>query len=161
MSIKIVNKLWGNKIFRFATIGVINTATDISILNLVVFAFHVRLLYANLISASISISLSYFWNHFLVFRHKNPVSVKLFIRFFVITAVGILAIQSAVIYGLEHAVSNEQIASTLGLSLSLSKVIRVNGAKLIAVAFSMIWNFILYTFAVFKDDKEEEAVVPY
>jgi putative flippase GtrA len=156
-----IKKLWAYKIFRFITIGVINTLTDISILNLLVFAFGAKVIYANLVSASISITLSYFWNHFIVFRHQNKATLKLFIKFFVITGLGILVIQTLVIYGVEHLVNINQIMNTTHLSHSLSKVLWVNGAKLFAVAISMVWNFFLYTFAIFKVDKEEEGIQPY
>lgn len=156
-----IKKLWGNKIVRFASIGVINTLTDLLLLNILVFAFGLKFIYANLISASISISLSYFWNHFLVFKQQNPVSLKLFIRFFIITGFGILIIQTGVIYVLGHIIKPSDVASHLNISYSLAKVISVNVAKIIAVVFSMIWNFVLYNLAVFKDDKDEEGVVPY
>ncbi len=161
MSIKLViKKLWANKVFRFATIGVINSLTDLTILNFLVFAFNLRVLYANLISASISITLSYFWNHYLVFRHKGQVSLKLFLKFFVITGFGILTIQTLVIYGIEHSISIKQIMAVTNLSHHISKVFWVDGAKIVAIIISMVWNFFLYTFAVFKEDKEE-GIVPY
>lgn len=156
-----IKKLWGNKIIRFGAIGIINSVTDISILNFLVFAFGLKVIFANLISASISISLSYFWNHYLVFRHKHPVSIRLFVKFFVITAVGILAIQSIVIYGVEHAITINSVMNTLNTSRSISKILWVNGAKVVAILVSMVWNFFLYTFAVFKEDKDEEGIVPY
>lgn len=154
--------MWQYKVFRFTCIGILNTITDLSILNLIVFAFGIKELYGNLVSASISICLSYFWNHFWVFRHKEPINLKLFIRFFIVTAIGILAIQSAVIYGVSRIISIDQIMSLLHLSMDVSKVVKVEGAKLLAVLAGMVWNFVLYSFAVFKKDTvEEEVIVPY
>lgn len=158
--IAMIKQLWNYKIFRFACIGVINTITDFSILNLIVFTFGVSELYGNLVSASISICLSYFWNHYWVFRYKGDVNFRLFIRFFVITAIGILAIQSAVIYGIDRFISIGQIMANLHLAMNTSKIVKIEGAKSLAVLASMLWNFLLYSFAVFKVDKEA-SILPY
>lgn len=155
-----LQKLWNNKIFRFGCIGLINTLTDISILDFLVFAYKIKIIEANLISASISICFSYFWNHYLVFRHKKKVSLLLFIKFFIITGAGIILIQSMVIYGFEHIISIKFVMETLGTSKLISDLIRTNGIKIIAVLSSMVWNFILYSFTVFIEIKDE-GVVPY
>lgn len=155
-----IKKLWGNKVFRFITIGVINTVTDITILSVLVFGFGLKEIIANIISASISITLSYFWNHYVVFRHHNKVTPKLFIKFFVITGFGVLGIQELIIYVIQHNISIHNVMNATNLSHTLSKIILDLGTKLLAVAVSMVWNFILYTQAIFKEEKEE-GVVPY
>ncbi|HEY1645842.1 MAG TPA: GtrA family protein [Candidatus Saccharimonadales bacterium] len=156
-----IKKFWGNKVCRFITIGVINTVTDITILSILVFGFGLKEIVANVISASISITLSYFWNHFIVFRHKDKVTLKLFLKFFAVTGFGVLGIQELVIAVVQHYISIHSVMTHTNLSHTLSKVVLDEGTKLFAVAISMVWNFFVYTFAIFKEDKEEEGVVPY
>ena len=85
----------------------------------------------------------------------------MFVKFFIITAAGILLLQSIVIYGVEHSITIIQIAHIFHINKSLAKVIKVNGAKILAVLVSMIWNYILYTTSVFKTEQKEASIEPY
>jgi len=161
-----IRKLWEKRVFRFACVGVINTLTDISILNTLVFAFNLKLLVANSISASISITISYFWNHAIVFQRQHKLSLWLFFKFAVVTGLSIIAVQSVVIYGMEHVLTLHSLMSFDHLSNAKAKFIQVNVSKIVAVLVSMVWNFILYQMVVFKkpegkEDIDEEGVVPY
>jgi len=161
-----ISKLWEKRIVRFASVGAINTLTDVAILNLLVFGFHLKLIVANLISASISIVISYFWNHVIVFQREHPLSMRLFLKFVVVTGISVLAVQTLIISIVERLVSVEQIMTLTRLSTSQAHLIQVNGAKLVAVLVAMTWNFILYQLVVFKkpieqEDIDEEGVVPY
>ena len=163
---KVIQKLWERRVVRFACIGVINTLTDLTILNILVFAFGLKLIAANCISASISIVISYFWNHIIVFQREHKMSLKLFVKFVVVTGLSILAVQTLVIYGVEHLLSIREITNLTHLVSSQARFIQVNGAKVTAVLVGMIWNFALYQLVVFKDPKTEqvvddEGVVPY
>ncbi len=152
---KTINTIWSRKIFRFACIGVINTLFDITILNTLVFLFGLVPLLANLISASISITMSYFLNHHIVFREKHPHSIDKFIKFFLITGISILALQSLTISLVTHILgANKTIIyrTVVGLGLTnLSvKFVNLNTAKIIAVIIGMSWNYLFYKKIVFK-----------
>lgn len=146
--------LWDIKVFRFACVGAINTMTDITILNTLVFALHLSAIPANLISASVSITLSYFLNHNIVFRSSENPSLKRFAHFFTVTGFGILAIQSLVIYVVIHFLGHHQdgvtkVLATLEIHLS-NKAFILNFGKLLAIVVTMIWNFMVYHFFIFK-----------
>lgn len=161
-----IQNLWQYKLVRFVCVGIINTLTDLSILNILVFAFNLKLLFANCISASISIVISYFWNHILVFQRKHKLSIGLFAKFVVVTGLSILAVQSLIIFAVEHLLTIKEITTATHLANTQAKLIQVNSAKIVAVAGGMVWNFVLYHLVVFTDPKgtpdiDEEGVVPY
>jgi len=167
MSSKVtITELWKKRVIRFIAVGIINTATDATILNGLVFASHMNPIAANCISASISIILSYFWNHFIVFQNEHPMTLHLFLKFVIVTGLSIIIIQEAVIYTLQHIFTLNEIAKLVDINGTKAKVLQVDGAKLVAVAVGMVWNFVLYQLVVFKksengEDIDEEAVVPY
>lgn len=152
-------KLWESKVTRFATVGVFNTLFDLSMLNFLAFVVHLPYLVANLISASISMTVSYFLNHHIVFRHKEEHSLKKFVYFFAITGTGILAIQSIVIYVVmqiltPHYNTVNQLIHDTHLEQFSVHAFDLNIAKIIAVLVTMTWNFLLYRFLVFKHSEE-------
>jgi putative flippase GtrA len=149
-----LKKLWSVKLARFATVGVFNTLFDLTILNSLVFLGHIPYVAANLVSASTSICSSYFLNHHFVFKSQDKHSFKRFIKFFAVTGIGILGIQSLVIYGVTHLLSHQQnlvtdIIRDLHLHLS-HKAFDLNLGKLVAVFFAMCWNFVIYHLVIFK-----------
>lgn len=152
--------IWDVKLFRFACVGVFNTLFDLTMLNFLVFLGHLPIIFANLISASVSMTVSYVLNHRVVFRSKDKQSLTKFVHFFVITGVGILGIQTLVIYGVTHGLAHQQaLVATLldalpahGLSV---KAFELNIAKLLAVAVAMTWNFMMYQLVIFKKTSQE------
>ena len=158
-----LRKTWDVKLARFMTVGVFNTLSDIAILNVLVFFAHITPVVANIMSASISMTISYFLNHRIVFRSKEKRTRKQFILFFAVTGFGIVVIQSAVIYGVSYLLGNEQavVSSILGMlpfnHLTTDAFI-LNTAKVMAVLAATTWNFSIYHFIIFKtkSDKEDQ-----
>lgn len=163
----VVKRLWEKRVIRFACVGVINTLTDITILNTLVFAFGLKVLVANTISATISIVISYFWNYAIVFRREHKLSLKMFAKFVIVTGLSIVVVQSVIIYAVEHVLTINSIQAVVNLSHAQAKFIQVNSAKALAVLMGMVWNFALYQLVVFKKapagtgDLDDEGVVPY
>ncbi len=156
---RLVKNPWQYKIFRFGCIGTVNTLIDLSILNLLVITVHLNPLIANLISASVAITISYFLNHHLVFRDPRPSNFKQFIHFYLVTGLSILAVQDIIIAMFTHyvGVKDNSLTSLIrdfGLSIS-AKVINLNLGKLIAVVGGMVWNFLWYHKVVFKHHETE------
>jgi putative flippase GtrA len=150
-----LKKLWEKRLARFMCAGVFNTLFDTSILNVLVFVGHLPLLLANLISASISMTTSYFLNHHLVFRSRQHHSLSQFARFFAVTGIGILGIQSLVIYGVTHFLHYQHMAvvdvvAALPFKHLTVAIFDLNVAKILAVLTAMIWNFALYRLIIFK-----------
>ena len=153
----IIQKLWERRVVRFACIGVINTLTDAAILNVLVFVFGVKLLIANVISASVSIIISYFWNHYIVFQKEHQLSLRMFLKFVIVTGLSIVAIQSAVIYIAQHIFTLSEISKLTGLHGTHVEFIQVDGAKIAAVLIGMVWNFLLYKYVVFRHHDASDA----
>ncbi|HEV2402959.1 MAG TPA: GtrA family protein [Candidatus Saccharimonadales bacterium] len=157
--IKQLKVIWQVKVIRFMSVGAINTATDITLLNIFALAFHIPTLIANLMSASISISMSYFLNHHIVFRSIDKHSWTKFAHFFILTGFGILAIQTLVIYSITHLLAHHLIAVSqfelaMGLRSLSVRAFTLNIAKLLAVVVAMIWNFCMYHFIIFRNKKD-------
>ena len=162
LKLKLATNPWEYKIFRFGCIGAINTLVDLTILNFLVFVLHFNPIVANLISATISISISYFLNHKFVFKDPKPRSVKQFAHFFLVTGISILAIQSIIIALFTHLVGLKStfvvtIVRDIGITSISDRAINLNTAKLIAVLISMVWNFAWYHKAVFKEHKADDS----
>ena len=154
-----LKRLWNVKVTRFAAVGVFNTLFDISMLNTLVFFGHVPYIAANLVSASISMTVSYFLNHRIVFRSQEKHSLVRFTHFFAVTGIGILAIQSLVIYIVTHLLSHERntvvsIINDLHASHLSVRAFDLNVAKIAAVLIAMTWNFLIYHFVIFKTPNE-------
>ena len=146
-----LHRLFENKKIRFLCVGTFNTLLDLSILNFLVFVVHLPVWLSNIISVSIS----YFLNHMFVFRHHKSPNIKLFLKFFAITASGIIVIQTLVIYltrPIYFKVLNNVFST---FTLSLDNRLSLNMAKLTAVLIGMSWNYILYSKLVFKKTIEQ------
>lgn len=150
-----VKLIWEQRPARFICVGIINTLVDLAILNTLVSVFKLQPLIANLISASVSITLSYFLNHRIVFRQKQSHSLSKFAKFFAVTGLSILAIQSLVISIVTHILGTSQtVAYHLLVNMDINdlstKIVNLNTAKLAAVILGMGWNYIFYHKIVFK-----------
>src|SRR5215213_6386487 len=104
-----VKRLWGQKFFRFLCVGAGNTLLDFTLLNILTLGVHVPALLANIISASIGISISYFLNHRIVFRRDEEHSLQKFVHFFVVTGLSILLIQTLVIWLVTTLLSDQEL----------------------------------------------------
>lgn len=158
-----VKKIWEFRTIRFIVVGSFNTLFDISLLLAIVKLFGLSSVIANSISVTIAISVSYFLNHRIVFRQKDGFLIRQYIRFFLITGIGIILIQDAVIYLVTDKlwiIDKARVATLFGQSFRL-KILELLAAKLIAVVIGLFWNFTLYKYAVFKDGsiKEDRLIV--
>jgi putative flippase GtrA len=150
-----IKKIWEYDKFRFICIGVFNTLFDLSILNTLVYVLHFPVWLANTISVSISISVSYFLNHYIVFRHDTKPNLRLYSKFFLITGICVIALQTIIIYLTkpEYLKFVNNIISTR----SYSSQIALNLAKLTAVLIGLGWNYFFYSKIVFKEKVDIDA----
>jgi putative flippase GtrA len=158
-----IQKLWSHKLIRFAVVGVINTVTDFTILNVLVIGLNMPVILGNIISVSFSVTVSYFLNRKIVFQGEHPITLTSYLKFFGVTGLSVIVIQSIVIYLLRAPLSHEfqnwgqGMTGTTGNFLIVHKrQLSVNVAKAIAVLCGLFWNYILYTKFVFKNKSKEE-----
>jgi len=128
---------------KFVLVGVLNTAIDFGILNLIIFLTGVTqgigIFFTAAISFSVATVNSYFWNREFTFASKKK-AVQSFPIFLTVTLIGLL-INASVVYFLSTYILP---------SLITSPNLRPNVAKVAATAVTMFWNFAGYKLIVFK-----------
>jgi len=130
---------------RFGIVGLMNFSVDTGIVYTLQYYTGIslddpRILYLFVVSGSLAIVNSYFWQRTWTFSEKAPPSTKEFIGFLMITLLSI-GINSGVAFW----------AGTFLLRLDIIAESRVLGAsKIIATAVSLFWNFFGYKLFVFR-----------
>lgn len=124
---------------KFAIVGGANTALDFAVLFLLTSLGLDRVI-ANYISTGVALIFSFFANKSFTFKNTSKNAKRQFIRFLIITLVGLWIIQPIIIWG---------VPKLLGGNEALDLFI----AKIIATIVTMVWNYVLYAKYVFH--KEE------
>ena len=131
--------LW--QIAKFGFVGVLNTAIDFGVFNALIALTSITasaaIIGINVLSFSVAVINSYFWNKQWVFTAGKKGN---FITFFVVTLIG-LFINTGTVYVLTNY---------LGPDSTSPQTQWANLAKVIATCFSLIWNFVGYKLIVFK-----------
>lgn len=129
------------QIAKFGFVGVLNTAIDFGVLNaliaLTTITGGVGIIALNIVSFSIAVINSYFWNKQWVFSAGKKGN---FLTFLVVTLIG-LSINTGTVYAL---------TTYMGPDSTSSQTQWANLAKVIATCFSLVWNFVGYKLIVFK-----------
>ena len=130
---------------KYAATGAMNSFTDIGILNLLSLTFQIfagpLIILFNVISFSVAVTNSYFWNNIWVFKKEGGgLSVAQFGKFLGVTIRGV-AINSAILY---------TVTTLIGAPAGMSPALWENVGKLVAVPVAVIWNFFGYKFFVFR-----------
>lgn len=128
---------------RFAIVGSVNTALDFSILFILTMLFNIPKELANFISTSVSFLFSFFANKKYTFKSTSKNLKRQFLLFTIVTLFGLWVIQTIIITAITPVFTNLGINKPAALLIS----------KLIATAASLIWNYALYSRAVFKKPK--------
>lgn len=133
-----------NKIIRFALVGLVNTALDLAVLNLLVFLFgasdpFVFSIYKG-ISFCCALVNSYYMNKYFTFTHSNT-NQKTFYVFVFFSLIGF------VVNVLTSSFAFYLLSLNSGF-IPHSLVITVSG--LVGTFFGLTFNYINYSFFVFK-----------
>ncbi|MDQ3123279.1 MAG: GtrA family protein [bacterium] len=152
-----------HRVSLFAVVGVINTLTDIVLLNILRVATHTtteetgKLIVLNIFSASSVAMLSFYLNRKYVFKSHDTHN-RMFLPFLAVTLSSIFILQSLVIgFTLKafeplarmcmEIVRDLHIPIMQNFSLNFYEA---NLAKLCATAASMIWNYVWYKRVIFN-----------
>ncbi|MBI4050039.1 MAG: GtrA family protein [Candidatus Doudnabacteria bacterium] len=130
---------------RFLVIGVLNTAIDFAVLNLLSYATGITrgngLIGLNLISFSVAVTNSYFMNKRWTFRYDaRGRQTRKYVEFFILTGIGAL-INTAIV---------RVVSTNVEPLFGLSPREWLNFAKALATGVVLVWNFTGYKFIVFK-----------
>ena len=140
---------------KFGLVGLASTVIDFSILNLVHNLFGLTLIQANLISTTVAMVFSFSLNRKYVFTAHDGSVWRQGILFVLVTAFGLYVVQTLVIHSLTvtwlgpvHLAIG--VVGFVGLGRILSdNVVITNSTKLVATAFSLVWNYLFYKKVVF------------
>ena len=138
------------RIGKFGAVGIINTAIDFTIYNLLSSKTALTLIQSNLISTTCAMIFSFFANKTVVFESRRGNPYKEALIFFAVTAFGLYVLQNGVIHlltvnwlGPVHLATS--IIHTLGLGSKLSDSFVIkNSAKAAGIVLSLTWNYLTY-----------------
>lgn len=137
---------------KFLAIGGVNTTLDFVILFLLKW-LGLNEIIANSISTGITFILSFILNKKITFESNRKSNKKLFreiILFTIVTLFGLWVIQSGIIIVSKPIFLSVLNNITIFNNIAPKESLALLFSKIIATAFSMVWNFILYKKIVFK-----------
>ena len=140
------------EVILFAVIGVMNTAVDFLVLNLLILLTHhdqgLWLLPLDAIAFLAGLINSYVLNGRFTFRNSGSGDYWRFVRFIAVNGVG-LVINSLIVWSLSPL-----------LGAILPSLVAMNASKVLATGFSLCWNYFAMKYWIFRGEKPVEAV-PY
>lgn len=122
---------------RFALVGAFNTVLDFVLLFVLARLLHVDTYVSNVVSTGICLAISFLLNRKWTFKAGEGARGQ-FVRFLVVTLVGLWGLQTLVIWGMSTLVRDH-------LSADLTLLV----AKAVATLASLTWNYVLYSRLVF------------
>ncbi|MBI2669979.1 MAG: GtrA family protein [Candidatus Yanofskybacteria bacterium] len=145
-------KVFFSSFARFVILGFLNTGIDFGVFNLLMFLTGIQkgiwVSFFLVLSFSLAVINSYFWNKFWVFEGGARTSVggKEFLTFAFITVAGLL-LKVGVSSGIIFLIPPRYGLGQLGWN---------NIAAVFGTIFSLIWNFIGYRLIVFRNSKNDK-----
>lgn len=130
-------KLLSFRVNRFLVVGAGNTIINFAVLNSAFYSLHLNKITASIIATCCAIAFSFTFNRSFVFRDKSQ-PVRKFVVFSLVTAAGVLVIQTSV------------YAICVHLLTGRSNLMQINVSNLIASISVALWNYNGYRLLVFK-----------
>lgn len=127
---------------RFLAVGGLNTLLDFGLLFMLK-VFGLPVITANLISTTTSFCFSFIANKKYTFRSAGTDIKREMISFTVITLFGLWVLQTVVI----------KVITAMLAPYGLPSDLILLGAKIIATAVTMVWNYVMYSRFVFTTKK--------
>lgn len=125
------------KPLRFILVGIANTAIDFFVL-FGLTALGVELILANMISTSVALTFSFFFNRSFTFRSSGRKTSQI-LGFLAVTLVGLWVLQPLIL-----------VFFVPLLTPVFDRELSIIGSKMLATVVSMVWNYLLYDSLVFK-----------
>jgi len=131
------------QITKFIIVGGLNTFLDFAVLNFLIslsgIAAGAGFSLFKGISFLVAVTNSYFWNKYWTFESTTKKELE-FVQFVVVSAVGLFINVGVASF----------IVNNIGPPSAVSPALWANIGALVAVAASLIWNFLGYKFIVFR-----------
>ncbi len=158
-------KKLAKQVGKFGIVGILNTLIDIIILNILIkislslefFFLGYKVVGANMISVSVAMVNSYILNKYWTFesKEKKNIAYEIF-KFLFVTVIGMFVIHQ-IAFNLFYTYWSGPADLVVGIShfIGLNRIfsdsfVVLNFAKVIAILFSLVWNFVGYKIWVFK-----------
>ncbi|HUC86733.1 MAG TPA: GtrA family protein [Candidatus Saccharimonadales bacterium] len=144
------------QIGKFGIVGVLNTVIDFSIFNFLTGRLRVAKIVANICSTTVAMVFSFVANRDAVFHAGSGNPLDQAILFFIATGFGLYVLQTGVFYLLLHRWQWPYQVAVWTVDLRRfpkrisTDVVHRNGVKICGTIVSLIWNFILYKYVVFR-----------
>jgi putative flippase GtrA len=134
---------------KFILVGLLNTAIDFGIFNVLLLVFHMQPVVASIISTTVAMLISFLLNRSFVFNRGGHFNGREALQFFAVTIVGLWVVQSLVI---------SQVGGFVHAMLFTSQVWASDDiAKVIAIGASTVWNYLWYSRLVFATKEKARA----
>ena len=155
------------RFLKFCVVGVIGTAIDFGVFNVLHNALHVHQVLANTLSVSAAIVNNYLWSRYWVYPEtRDQQGGKKFARFVVVSIIA-WALNTGILWSTDRWFLGEKgvlgglvapIAAAIGME---HRVFSSNGAKVIATGIVLFWNFFANRLWTFRDiDQIEQPSKP-
>ena len=142
------------RVGKFGIVGILNTIIDFTIYNLLSSSFGLSLIIANLISTTVAMVFSFFANKQLVFEKGSSSMVRQAVMFYLVTAFGLYVLQTGTIVLLTQIwvwPVNESVVAVHAFGFQgHNEFIVKNVAKAVGTVVSLVWNYFMYKWLVFK-----------
>ena len=150
----------GKQAGKFSFVGIIATTVDFALLNACTIWFHIPIIAANIISATISSFVSFWLNRKLTFGGQRHGHVRTVVRYILIVGFSIYCIQNLVLYlignhlygGIDGMLN---VLEHHGLPHLSHEIVSNNIAKAAAAWIASIWNFFMLRRFVFSPKEDD------
>ena len=132
--------LAGSEKARFGAVGIINTAVDILVYNILAGSLGIPLIAANFVSTTTAMLTSFVLNKKAVFRGSEKGGLKQILLFFAVTLTGIWVVQGGTLV----------IVSWLLQPLGLPELIMLNLPKFAGICVGLVWSYLWYSRVIFR-----------
>ena len=154
------------RFLRFCVVGVIGTAIDFGVFNLMHNVLHVHQVLSNTLSVSAAIVNNYLWSRYWVYPEtKNRQGGRKFAQFAVVSVIA-WALNTGILWSGDHWLLGGEgllaglvapVAAAMGVAHS---VFSSNAAKVIATGIVLFWNFFANRLWTFSDVDRVEQPTP-
>jgi putative flippase GtrA len=146
----IINKNERARFLRFSFVGVTGTIVDFGVMNLLILAFHVPLIWAQAVSFTIAVFNNFLWNRFWTYPDsRTKKAQKQLLQFFLINLVGIL-IRTPLIAWLNNRIL--RLLEPINLALPIEDfVLSQNLALAGSIVIILFWNFFANRYWTYGD----------
>ena len=131
------------QITKFTIVGGLNTFLDFAVLNFLIASSGIvaglGFSFFKGISFLVAVTNSYFWNKYWTFESQTKKELE-FVQFAVVSTIGFFINVGVASF----------IVNNIGVPSAVSPTLWANFGALVAVAASLIWNFLGYKFIVFR-----------